>query len=103
MTALILIIVGVVLNFLLIDILKNTRTKSVIGCYRNTLIPEKPILNVMGLTLILISSIIPVVNLMVFLICIIAWVAEVWGSEDWVCKEGSRIEKIIQYFSKPIE
>ena len=89
-------IIGLLLSFLGIWFLKNSRqTKR-----WNNPKGGQPILKMWGLILSLIGAIIPIINIIMGASIIIWWIIATYGEEDWEFTKSDN--KLIQFLNKPI-
>lgn len=90
-------IIGLILSFLGIWFLKNSRQTQ----RWNNPKGGQPILKMWILIFLLICAIIPLVNIIAGPITIIWWIIETYDKEDW--KFIKNDNKIVQFLNKPIK
>lgn len=92
-------IIGVLLTLGVIWLLKGTRITPC--CYPHKKQDEKPVLKVWSFVLLLITALIPIVNILLAIVVFTVWVIQVTCEKDWdyVRPRG----KIVKFLNKPIQ
>lgn len=96
-------VIGLILSFLGIYLLKGSRRLGKLGCYGQVRTPDQPILKVWSLFFLLLGAIVPILNILMGLIIIVLWAISVYGEEDWTYSETSIVNKVVQLLNKPIK
>ncbi len=94
-------VIGLILSFLGILLFKNSRIKA-----KDTFcgyIPERPVLKVWSLFLFILGALLPIFNIFMGIIMIVLWGVSVYGNKDWICKDDSIENRIVQLLNKPIK
>lgn len=94
-------LIGLILSFLGIWFLKNSRTCTKKNYYGQVTCPGGPILKVWSLSLLAVGTAVPILNILVGLCTTIWWAISVYGDKDWEFTKGDN--KLIQFLNKPIE
>lgn len=92
--------IGLLLSFLGIWLLKNSRVKANKGTWVKPARPEIPVLRIWSLALLVIGGLIPILNIILALFVIILWIISVYGDSDW--EFTKRDNKLLQFLNKPI-
>lgn len=90
-------IIGLILSFLGILLFKNSRIKDRWGK------PERPVLRVWSLLLFILGALLPVFNIFMGIVMMVYWAISVYGDGNWICKENSFENKVVQLLNKPIK
>lgn len=90
-------LIGLILSFLGIWFLKNSRQTQ----RWNNSKGGQPILKMWILIFLLICAVFPIVNIIAGLATIIWWIIETYGDEDWEFTKNDN--KIVQFLNKPIK
>lgn len=93
-------VIGLLLSFLGIWFLKNSRVKANERTWGEPAKPERPVLRVWSLTFLVIGGLIPVLNILLALFIIAWWSISVYGCNDWKFTKGNN--KLLQFLNKPI-
>lgn len=92
--------IGLLLSFLGIWLLKNSRVKANEKTWGKPARPERPVLRVWSLALLVIGGLIPIFNIILALFVIVLWVIRVYGESNW--KFTKKDNKLLQFLNKPI-
>lgn len=93
-------VIGLLLSFLGIWFLKNSRIKANEMTWNKPARPERPVLKVWSLILLVIGGLVPMLNIILAPYIIIWWIIAVYGDKDWVFTKGDN--KLTQFLNKPI-
>lgn len=92
-------IIGLLLSILGIWFLKNSRFREV-KWYSKVEKPERPVLKMWGLLLLIIGAIIPILNIIVGAATIIAWIVGYSGEDLVFTKKDNKVSR---FLNKPIQ
>lgn len=92
-------IIGLLLCFLGIWLLKNSRIPAYTWC--GEVRPERPVLKMWVLLSLIIPAIIPIISIIEGIIVIIRWGIAVYGEGDW--KFTKEDNKVLRFLNKPIK
>lgn len=93
-------VIGLLLSFLGIWFLKNSRVKANERTWDKSAKPERPVLRVWILILLVIVGLIPILNIALALCVIAWWIISVYGDKCWKFTKGDN--KLLQFLNKPI-
>ena len=92
--------IGLLLSFLGIWLLKNSRVKANKKTWDKPARPERPVLRVWSLALLVIGGLIPILNIILALFVIVLWIISVYYDSDW--EFTKKDNKLLQFLNKPI-
>lgn len=96
-------VIGLILSFLGILLFKNSRMKASKDSWGDIITPERPILRVWSLLLFILGALLPVFNIFMGLVMIVWWAISVCNDGDWLYKDNSLENRIVQLLNKPIK
>ena len=96
-------IIGLILSFLGILLFKKSRIKAKDRSWDRPAEPERPVLKVWSLFLFILGALLPVFNILMGIIMVVCWAISVYDDGDWICKESSIENRIVQLLNKPIK
>lgn len=93
-------IIGLLLSFLGIWFLKNSRIKANKKTWDKPARPERPVLRAWSLALLVIGGLVPILNIILALCIIVWWIVSIYGDKDWVFTKGdTNLRKTTTNFS----
>lgn len=95
-------VIGLILSFLGILLLKNSRIKANERTWDQPARPERPVLKVWSLFLLILGALVPIFNIIMGVIIVVVWAVCVYGEKCWLGKEDSIADKIVKLLNKPI-
>lgn len=93
-------IIGIVLSFIAIRLLKGSRYVEREKTWEKPYRPEGPVLRVWSLILYILGGLIPIGNIIMAIIVIVFWAISVYGDKDW---KYTRSAWFISLLNKPIK
>lgn len=94
-------LIGLILSFLVIWLLKNSRVSEVRSFGNELIEPERPILKIWSLVLLVIGSLIPIINIIMGIIMFTIWAISVYCEKDWKFTKGNN--RLILLLNKPVK
>lgn len=96
-------VIGLILSFLGILLLKNSRVKANERTWDKPARPERPVLKVWSLILLSLGAFVPILNLIMAFMIIVVWSICVYDIKSWLTKEDSTENKVVKFLNKPIK